>query len=441
MPGGYARVRFIGFAIPTTPADMVAIGDPNGTGSVAGTYRARSDFAADVAARTGVLKAAVDTAVSALPADADADVLNVFVAPEFYWHGPLGPYVFAPGEEDPADVILARLQETFPASDYPNFLFVLGSVISSKVANLDAVFADSSTGVRNDVVAALGKGWLDVAGPLSDVILDMLVNFVKNGHAYPNVEVRNRALVLSPLPVSGVTAEIGETALTTEKYFDSNEDFLLWDVTGKAVITEQMTSYPVLDITGGDFKSHATDHYAIFRVPGNTPVNVGVEICLDHADRRLRKNIDRNPWPERADGIDLHLIPSCGMQIHPQAAAARAGGWVFNVDGQYALEPTTTAGVSDRMPSGGVASAHTDYVSPSNAAYGAHTQLARVQTAAVDGNEAAPGARNAVFDAAPDEPVHVVPVIAPADLDAVFAGGPGAVHIYGLTMPLPIRAA
>lgn len=40
----YERVRFIGYAIPTTPADMVAVGDPNGPGAVAGTYRASADF-------------------------------------------------------------------------------------------------------------------------------------------------------------------------------------------------------------------------------------------------------------------------------------------------------------------------------------------------------------------------------------------------------------
>lgn len=76
----YRHVRFIGYAIPTTPADMVSVGDPNGTGSVAGTYRAASEFDDDVAGRIAMLKSAVDTARAALPDD-DDPVLNIFVAP------------------------------------------------------------------------------------------------------------------------------------------------------------------------------------------------------------------------------------------------------------------------------------------------------------------------------------------------------------------------
>lgn len=432
----YTQVRFIGYAIPTTPADMVAIGDPNGSGAVAGTYRASDDFAADIAARTAQLKRAVDTAVSALPTGDDAGVLNVFVAPEFFWHGTMGPYVFAPSELDPADAILQSLQSAFPSEQYPHFLFVFGSVITTEITDLEAVFADSSTKVRNDIVKALGTGWLEASGPLSDVIFDAFVNFVKNGHAYPKVEVRNRALIISSQSVSGVASPLSATALTTEKYFDSNEDFLLWDVTGKPVITEQMTAYPVLDLTAGDFKADAVDPHAIFRA-GDGVTNIAVEICLDHSDRRIRKNIDRNPWPERADGIDLHLIPSCGMQLHPPSVGARAGGWAFNCDGQYALG--TAPGAPQRGDVAGVSCAYTDYVSPASSAYGAHSQLARVRNAAVLGDEKAPGAQNATFDAAPDVDVTVLPVAGGDDFDEFFAGGPGAVHIYGAAHPLPLK--
>jgi hypothetical protein len=43
MTSHYSAIRFIGYAIPTTPAAMVAIGDPNGTGSVSGTYLGNSE--------------------------------------------------------------------------------------------------------------------------------------------------------------------------------------------------------------------------------------------------------------------------------------------------------------------------------------------------------------------------------------------------------------
>ena len=440
QPSGYRKVRFIGYAIPTTPADMIAVGDPNGTGAVAGTYRANPDTSADIDARLRQLKNAVDAAVSALPEEPDPTVLTVFVAPEFYWHGKLGPYVFGRDEEDPAATILTALQAEFPVRDYPHFLFVFGSVITTRVDDIEAVFAASTTRARNDVVTALGQSWRETAGPLSLVILDMLVDFVKNCHAYPAVEVRNRALVVSGGDLNGVLDEFDTSALTTEKYFDSNEDFLLWDVTNRPVITEQMTAYPVLDLSGGDLKADAHDSKAIFRVGTAAPATVAVEICLDHTDRRLRKSIDRNPWPERADGIDLHIVPSCGMQLHPPAVAARAGGWAFNCDGQYGLGAPASAGVAERGEISGVTCVYADYASPADAAYAAHSQLARVGRAARLSDEMAPGAINAAFDAVPDVDVSIIPVPGIADLDGYFAGGAGALHIYGAVNPLPMRA-
>ena len=63
--------------------------------------------------------------------------------------------------------------------------------------NIERVYAANSTEVRNAVVEALSKQWQNAFGPLKDVVFDMLVNFIKNCHSYPNMEVRNRALLVS----------------------------------------------------------------------------------------------------------------------------------------------------------------------------------------------------------------------------------------------------
>ncbi|MFM9378328.1 hypothetical protein [Gordonia sp. VNK21] len=435
-PGGYRRVRFIGYAVPTTPAQVVAVGDPNGTGNVAGTYRAAEDFADDVRLRAGLLKRAVDAARDALP-DADGQVLNVFVAPEFFWHGLLGPYVHALDEPDPAGHILAVLEELFPAADYPHFLLVLGSAISAQVADLDAVLNSTSTAVRNDVVRTLGEAWARADGPLALVVYDALVDFIKNCHAYPQVQVRNRAFVLGPGALSGVRGDFRARAVTTEKFFASNEDLLLWDVTGRSVITEQMSAYPVLDTSGGDLKSAAHDPYAIFSVPGERPVTVGVEICLDHADHRLRRGVVRSRWPEAATGLELHLLPSCGMSIHGSAVAAAAGGWVFNCDGQYGLGDPEQAGRPQRGTLGAVPCDYVDYLDASGA--GAHTQLARVRRPASGADVRGPGSTDAVFAPAAGASVTVIPVASGPDVERCFAGGPGAVHVYGADHPLPLH--
>ncbi len=68
----------------------------------------------------------------------------------------------------------------------------------------------------------------------------------------------------------------------------------------------------LIDLSGGDFKAGPHDPFAVFRLDRDTALTLGFEICLDHADHRRR-------WPP-------------------------AGGWAFNVDGEYALGARAAAG-------------------------------------------------------------------------------------------------
>lgn len=435
----FDSIRFIGYAVPTTPADMVDVGDPNGSGSVAGTYRALEDQTADIKARVGQLKVAVKAAEESLASEPQDGVLNVFLVPEFYWHGHVGPYTYSSEDDDPADLILSELNAAFPAEQYPNYLFVFGSVISALIDNVSNVFEDPSAKIRNDIVRALGEGWRASSGPMSNIIFDAMVNFIQNSHAYPLVEVRNRALILSGVQVQSVLADewkpLEAQQLTVEKSYDSNEDFLLWDVTGKPVITEQMTAYPVIDTSGGELKSDAHDSQLVFGLSrGDDVLRVGVEVCLDHSDQRLRRSLDRNNWPSAASGIQLHLVPSCGMQLHPASVAAIAEGWAFNCDGQYGL---SADGAPAEGVVAGVASSHASFIDDAQPAYAAHTQLSRVVQGAELGNSKAPGASDATF-AEPGVLPLVVPVGASAEFAALFSAGSGELHIYGHDKPLPL---
>lgn len=432
--GNLSKVRFAGFAIPTTPSSIVGVGDVDGSGAVAGTYPALADSKSDIDARLDVMEAAVKAAFEQIDSQSDEDVLNVFVAPEFYWHSDIGPYVFGQDEPDPAEYILDQLESRFTAEKYPRTLFIFGTVISAQVDNLEAVLNDSSVIERNKVVRTIGEGWVNSTGAIQDALFDMMVNFVKLGHAYPKVEVRNRALIVGSENLLSVTGDMRTRSLTTEKYFASNEDFLLWDVTGKPVITEQMVAYPVLDLSGGDLKQSVGDAKAIFRMEEGP--NIGVEICLDHSDHRLRRSAARSPWPVKGAGVDLHLIPSCGMQLHPASIAAASGGLAFNCDGLYGLDNAKSGEVVSGDV-GGVQSVHVSYIDGDDTTYGAHTQLSRVVTGPVGGDSAKPGAKNAVLEV-PKVDVTVIPVDRTAEIHTVFAGGPGSVHIYGLKEPLSI---
>lgn len=303
--------------------------------------------------------------------------LILYVAPEFYFHGTQGPYLYGHDDPDPADFILDELRQAFPASDFPDWTLVCGSAITSRVQDIGAILASNSTQVRNAVVQSLSEQWLAAFGPLNGVVFDMLVNFIKNCHGYPCMEVRNRAMIVSNVALDTPTHSLGADRMTCEKYFVSNEDFILYDTTGrKDVVTEQMTAYPFIDLSHGDLKATAKDKYAIFRQnygPENFPqyVDFGVEICLDHSDVRLRRNIDHEPWPQPVDALHVQIIPSCGMQIAAPSVAADAMGFVFNCDGQYALDATN--GTASAGLQSGVQCVYANYIDSTNPAYaGAH---------------------------------------------------------------------
>jgi hypothetical protein len=439
MSDTYKKIRFIGYAIPTTPAELIPIGNPNGPGAVAGTYLADPDTETDISNRISILKNAVDTAKAKLPVT-ETDVINVFVAPEFYYHGTQGPYIYSDPSEDPVAALQQQLAETFNAADYPDWTFICGSVITAMLKDLDTVFESSSTKTRNSVVQNLSQQWLTSFGPLKDVIFDMLVNFIKNCHSYPNCVVRNRVVIVSNISIRSPELDNPTNLMTSEKYYVSNEDFLLYDVNGKQAVTEQMITYQPIDLSAGDVKQNAFDEYAIFRQNGidpdnpvsNTVTDYGVEICLDHNDTRLRRNIDNNP--EVIAGIHVQLIPSCGMQISLPSVAADRNGLVFNCDGQFSLNTAPMGqGVIKEVDC-----LYANYINENNSSYAAHSQLARVKEPATGSDPNAQGSTNATFETLDVENVTVVQVIAPDNLDDYFAGGPGQVHIYGLDDPFTL---
>ena len=439
---GFAHVRFIGYAIPTAPAMVVPLGNPDRGSAMGGTYLGLADTAADVGGRISVMRAAVHAARDALPAG-ETDVLNVFVAPEFFWHGPQGPYLHATGAPDPVEHILERLTAEFPPEEYPNWVFVFGTAVTAVADDPREVFSRPTTRVRNGVVADLAHRYRQAAADDAAKVFDMIDDYLQWGHAHPVVQVRNRALIVSATPLGSAGASFAAHTATTDKVFDSAEDLVLWDVTGRDdVVTEQMTAHPYVDLSAGDLKRDPLDAHAILRLGASDGIatDIAVEICLDHDDARLRGAMSRTRWPRddgRADeGIDIQIVPSCGTTLALGSIASAAGGFAFNVDGQVAagdsILPTGSGSVF------GVRSAFGNYIDPANPRYRAHTQLAGVVTAAVGDDGRSPSSTDAQLARFADDIVTVVPVVAPPTLDTFFAGGPGAVHIYGLRAPLPL---
>jgi hypothetical protein len=241
--------------------------------------------------------------------------------------------------------------------------------------------------------------------------------------------------LLGNVPIRTPAGGEGRRLMSTEKYFFSNEDLIIYDVEGRRGITEQMSAYPVLDLSAGDGKREPFDPYAIFaqdRGEGGDATIYGVEICLDHVDTRLRSNLD-NPGPG-FEHIDVQIIPSEGMWIVKPSVAVGAGGYVFNCDGLAPLNAERSGqGVIEEVDC-----IFANLVDPGDARYGGHTQLARVDEPAIGGDPQAPRSRDASFATLDPKAITIVGVEALPGIDRLFAAGPGELHIYGLDDPYPL---
>ena len=450
----YSKIRFIGYPITTTPGNLINIWP----GTVAGTYLADPDIQKDIQGRIQLLQLAVETARGALPAPGPASgedqILNVFLGPEFFFHGVLGPYVFSPQDAlealeppaveraqadasplsaapvDPMDEIQNQLKNAFKGDEYRNWIFVFGTGITAQVRDV-------------------AKEYLSSFGTMRAMLENMLQNFIRACHGIPIVQVRDRAPIHGNVGFTLPNRPARVNEMTTEKYSVSFEDLVLYDPNAGAVtkvITEQMIAYPAIDLSNGDLKRKPEDMHAIFRQEylsdDGQPVYVdmGIEICLDHLSYRLRKGIGRQPFPKVRDGIHVQLIPSCGASIVPAAVAVDGNGWVFNCDGQAAIGSSSNFGKCVLgTPNDNYSEMNCLYTD--NSAGSGHTQLARVVTPAVGGNPSL-GTDATFCSNLPPATAKTIPVTVPSssglDVGRMFSSGPGEVHIYGLTEPYPI---
>lgn len=435
----YSTVRFIGYAIPTGPRhEHLALGK-----YLKGEYLGSADFEEDIFARVTILKNAVDSAKNALPVDEDiTGVNNVFLAPEFFFHGALGPYIYTSGMQDPSERILELLAETFDAKNYPNWTFIFGTVVTAQVENIERLFSSVAVTSRKALVQNLvTSAQLEVGN--NRVVTERLIDsFLNDLRVNPALEVRDRALVFSNIALSAPSNAFSVKALTTEKYLVSPIDFLLIERSNKDVVTEEMIAYPNVDLSNGDIKIKPTDSYSIFRQNYGTQDQVnyldfGVEICLDHDDARLRQNMTRQPFPQPTDTVHIQIVPSCGSAIVAGSVVAGRSGFVFNCDGFFCFG---NASVPQADNISGVQCIYTDYAIKKGAvSYQAHTQLARVATPARGNN---PFLSTATFEILETTDVMCVDLTAPilrsGEVDDYFAGGIGCVHIYGHTTPFPL---
>jgi hypothetical protein len=294
----YSKVQCIGYEIYTGP------------GGPRQYYVGLNSDADDIDRRVSLMGEAIQTASRSASIDASASTLKLFMAPEFYFRGMRGAYTpdpvvgnAVPGDGlDPAS-LLAKLTTLVKGADFANWLFVFGTVVMRSSPN-----------------------------PLS--LWDRFVNWITSK---PDYEVYNVAIVQK----GGFTSEAERlsSCVVAMKELKSDIDFLKLPPVGvdhksSAHLPSGPVSYQAEVNTPVGLHGAGFNGGSLFTLDG---ITFGVEVCLDHAARRVRR-----ARPGHSCFVpQIQLVPSGGMSIEATSVATVRNGLVFNVDGLTTRLPET----------------------------------------------------------------------------------------------------
>lgn len=352
----YTKIQCMGMCLCTTPSGLTSIEGMSDDGYYAGL----NDVAKDVSGRLDMLEQAISRAAE--DADPTATTLKVFVVPEFYFRGSKGAYFVAGGVSHNFYEHFLHAKLSKLAEAHTNWLFVLGSLLTSGSQvepsreptkslystgdNLLDVYyklypkakADGANGqsrLRSMLRYLDGKDE-DALRDMTDEDLayqDVLKHTLDDCDRLAGITVTNDCYIVGH---DGARLH----TLRVLKEFKSKEDFVLNSKgkDGKANgYLQTITKYKPLPSVRDEIKQDSLDDYSIFCF-GN--VWIGVDICLDHSRQRLFKHLQKHP----DNYVDLQIIPSCGMQVKANAVIARTGCHVFNCDGEYTLKDVSMNG-------------------------------------------------------------------------------------------------
>jgi hypothetical protein len=365
---GMADNNYVAWALYTGPAKLKPLWENSRwvTGEWTGVNTGIKD---DIDARIGCIIDAFMFARKKLSDKQKVSATNYFVIPEFFFRCKQGPYpnIKISGQY-PYEYIRTTLQKVLalvPLLANEAWIFCAGSILACNETDFSRVLNLPETKERLDVLnqamkklsAAQGYeneadflkhgsyiralSYFPPAAPLSDekkVIDDLMTQFRAN----PLCVVRNRGFIFKlkqgnlecfdyeKQNESTVDLTMGKL-IRVDKYFQLDPG---------GMITEWMAGYPSISIIGGDKQCDKTPSAARITIKepliSPNPLEMGIEICLDHRLKRLRRtaamtekhqaNMDNPP-------LHIQLIPSGGMQIIDYSVSAAINGVIFNSDG------------------------------------------------------------------------------------------------------------
>lgn len=238
--------------------------------SVQQYYPGLANMDQDITARLKIMKDAATLARNMTQKlDTSPKTLKVFVAPEFFFRGKTGAYSM-----QGYDKVLAGLKEIAKDSKFANWLFVFGTTIA-----------------ESELTS-------------------------------PNKEVYNIAVVQPGGTDSGTKVVMKEAK--------SPKDFLVNPADANALDDRNVSHAAPFKASGTGMEKQGRDFdgLGIFEYGG---ICFGLEICVDHHDKRLRKSAVACGEAR----VQVQIVPSAGINLKPMSVIAIKNGVAFNCDGLY----------------------------------------------------------------------------------------------------------
>ncbi|KAA8498963.1 hypothetical protein FVE85_6548 [Porphyridium purpureum] len=390
----YSRVRCIGYVVSTTP--------PVGDESEAfdrDEWTSNPEQAIDD--RFALFSAAVHQARDTMVGQEEPDCMYIFVVPEFFFRTPLG--AMDSSDENWFGHLQSLVIQLASAPKFLHWLFVCGTILDSDA--LAQARETSYKAQQREHMSFLMRAYDNSADTEArEVLFSMLQNASESARQRSLYMVRNRVFIYKQNSV-----EFPKGLAVDKLHCSANNVRAI--VFAPRVCSDLSVAYPPINLSNGEIKVSGADCRSIFTIER---ICFAVEVCLDHKRGRLRQV--RCSHTASQVPVDVHLIVSCGMQIHESSVVARTGGIVFNTDGQYATRE------KDLFPD-----ALTSHFQGSEDMRG-HTQLSVVvEEAALDGtSHATLGLPERVSS------VQRAPLVVPEGfcVNRIMAYGPGEIHLY-----------
>lgn len=278
----YSKVQFIAHCIHTAPKTL---------SNDKQEYCGLKNTSEDIAERVKLVAKALEAAKKGKKTrQDDSDTLKIYMMPEFFFRGGTGAYSM-----DEVQEVVAALQDTVKdPNEWSHWMFLFGTIIGKSFETRKAGFFEGLFGPKYVV---------DTTKP---------------------IEVYN--YVLTQRGGFGNVAGAGPAAAhAVLKEHLSGLDFIKASKSTGGIEWERVEHLePAREAgTASEVQVKGYDGNSVFSQDGLT---FGVEVCLDHAKKRLKSS-------QGLPAIDIQLVSSCGMSVKDESIVARTGGYLFLCDG------------------------------------------------------------------------------------------------------------